>query len=463
MNGRSQALINLMRGWPSTALLPVAQTKAASEAALSSPDIATSSSGLLYGPDAGYQPLREQVAAWLTAFYQPSSAISPERICVTGGASQNLACLLQVFSDPIYTRNVWMVSPTYYLACRIFEDSGFSGKLRSVPEDEDGIDIEFLESEISKSERKAVAEGNNNQVKLKPPRPWSKLYRNLIYAVPTFANPSSRTMSLGRRHQLVRLARRYDALIIADDVYDQLQWSASPRPSESSLERALLPRIVDIDRKIDGGAEREGADGFGNAVSNGSFSKIVGPGCRTGWAEGSEKLAWGLSQVGSSRSGGAPSHLTATLMFKLLESGDLHRHIFHTLQPAYAKRYRITILSIQKHLVPLGVRLPQPGREVVGGYFIWFSLPAPLLADEVATRAQEEEGLIIGQGPLFGVYGDESRVNLEREVRVCFSWEDEEQLAEGIERLGRVIHGMLEERPGARMAPSGAGAIVGQL
>ena len=104
-------------------------------------------------------------------------------------------------------------------------------------------------------------------------------------------------MSLGRRHQLVRLARRYDALIIADDVYDQLQWSASPRPSESSLERALLPRIVDIDRKIDGGAEREGADGFGNAVSNGSFSKIVGPGCRTGWAEGSEKLAWGLSQV----------------------------------------------------------------------------------------------------------------------------------------------------------------------
>ena len=99
----------------------------------------------------------------------------------------------------------------------------------------------------------------------------------------------------------------------------------------------------------------------------------------------------------------------------------------------------------------------------MGGYFIWFSLPAPLLADEVATRAQEEEGLIIGQGPLFGVYGDESRVNLEREVRVCFSWEDEEQLAEGIERLGRVIHGMLEERPGARMAPSGAGAIVGQL
>jgi len=119
------------------------------------------------------------------------------------------------------------------------------------------------------------------------------MYKHVIYVVPTFANPSGRIMSLGRRRQLVRLARQYDALIIADDVYDMLQWPASAENHDSFAERACLPRIVDIDRYLDGGP----ADAFGNAVSNGSFSKIIGPGCRTGWAEGTEKLAYGISQT----------------------------------------------------------------------------------------------------------------------------------------------------------------------
>ena len=103
-------------------------------------------------------------------------------------------------------------------------------------------------------------------------------------------------MSLRRRQQLVSVARQYDALVITDDVYDQLQWqrdSASRRPHDT---QATMPRVVDIDRTLDGGSEREGADGYGNAVSNGSFSKIVGPGVRTGWAESTKKFAYELSQ-----------------------------------------------------------------------------------------------------------------------------------------------------------------------
>lgn len=104
-------------------------------------------------------------------------------------------------------------------------------------------------------------------------------------------------MTFRRRQQLVKLARKYDALIITDDVYDQLQWAATESSTDSSMEHAVLPRIVDVDRDLDNGPERLGADGFGNAVSNGSFSKIAGPGCRSGWAEGTEKLSYGLSQV----------------------------------------------------------------------------------------------------------------------------------------------------------------------
>lgn len=164
MNGFSKArvLIDLLKGWPNPALLPVAQIKTASSVALSNADIFTP--GLLYGPDPGYEPLRKQIADWLTQFYHPPSQIPAERICITGGASQNLACILQVFSDPLFTRNVWMISPTYFLACRIFEDSGFHGRLRSVPEDEEGVDIEYLRKALHQSEMKARAEGKTQPV-----------------------------------------------------------------------------------------------------------------------------------------------------------------------------------------------------------------------------------------------------------------------------------------------------------
>lgn len=104
-------------------------------------------------------------------------------------------------------------------------------------------------------------------------------------------------MTLRRRQQLVELAREYDALIITDDVYDHLQWDMNDDEASAALDVAIQPRIVDVDRLWNGGAERDGADGFGNSVSNGSFSKIVGPGCRTGWAEATPKFTYALSQV----------------------------------------------------------------------------------------------------------------------------------------------------------------------
>lgn len=129
--------------------------------------------------------------------------------------------------------------------------------------------------------------------KLKPPKPWRKIYKHVIYGVPTFANPSGKIMSLRRREALVRLARQYDALIVTDDVYDFLQWSATPDKESTLSDRACVPRIVDVDRYLDGGP----TDEWGHALSNGSFSKLIGPGARTGWAEASDKVAYGLSQT----------------------------------------------------------------------------------------------------------------------------------------------------------------------
>jgi DNA-binding transcriptional MocR family regulator len=273
------------------------------------------------------------------------------------------------------------------------------------------------------------------------------VYKHLIYAVPTFANPSSRIMSLVRREQLVRLARQYDALIVTDDVYDFLQWPASPSASPDSTS-TCVPRIVDIDRFLDGGHDSES---FGNAVSNGSFAKIIGPGVRTGWVEGTPKLAWGASQAGSSRSGGAPSQLTSTFLHQLLQSGSFSAHLHKTLIPSYASRYHKTLGAIQTHLFPLGVTIIKPSSEVAGGYFLWLTLPEGLDAQKIARRAKAEEDLIVAEGALFKVQGDEEGpgMGFERDMRICYAWEDEDKLAEGIERLARIIKSMLSGDTGS--------------
>ncbi|KAF1844236.1 PLP-dependent transferase [Cucurbitaria berberidis CBS 394.84] len=440
----SKKLINLLKGWPSLSLLPTQLLDKATHNVLKHKSIAFPA--LCYGPDAGDSLLRRNVASWLTKFYQPVDPISEERICITGGASQNLACLLQVFTDSVYTRNVWIVAPAYMLSFRIFEDAGFHKKLRSVPEDDEGIDIEYLKREIRRSEDKAK-DANNNEPQFKPQRSWGKIYKHVIYCVPTFSNPSFKTMSLRRREELVRLAREYDALIVTDDVYDFLQWPSSLTPRTLSIDKAEMPRIVDVDRYLDGGAEREGADGFGNAASNGSFSKICGPGLRTGWCEGTEKLSYGVSQTGSSRSGGSPSQLTACFVAETLETGELQRFVFEELQPAYGNRYRRMVQAINKELIPLGVHVPQTDREVVGGYFIWLTLPAPLKGAVLAQRAKDEENVVVAQGEIFQVPGDTEQPGtyFSNHVRVCFAWEDEDMLAEGIERLAQVIRRMQNE------------------
>lgn len=92
-------------------------------------------------------------------------------------------------------------------------------------------------------------------------------------------------------------------------------------------------------------------------------------------------------------------------MASLLESGELLRHIHQTLRPTYAQ----------------------------------LALPESLQAEEVTLRARQEEELIIAPGTMFEVSGDEQGPDLKGKVRLCFSWEEEDLLSEGIERLGKVI------------------------
>ena len=78
---------------------------------------------------------------------------------MTGGASQALACILQVFTDPVATKSVWFVEPAYMLAFRIFEDAGLERKkFRGVEEDEGGIDVGELRRGLDAVEREREGE-----------------------------------------------------------------------------------------------------------------------------------------------------------------------------------------------------------------------------------------------------------------------------------------------------------------
>lgn len=104
-----------------------------------------------------------------------------------------------------------------------------------------------------------------------------RIYRYILYCIPTYSNPTGETLSLEARHRLLQIARKHDVLIVSDDVYDFLG-NIGDNSAEGEDGR-LLPRLVTLDaRDCD-------TNGGGNTLSNCSFSKLLGPGLRCGWIE----------------------------------------------------------------------------------------------------------------------------------------------------------------------------------
>jgi DNA-binding transcriptional MocR family regulator len=481
--------INLLKGWPNPSLLPAKELLEAANAVLTKPDIFTPA--LCYGPDEGHPGLRQALGQWLADFYGPAVSkwrdeklskptsthsldIGMDRIAITGGASQSLGCILSTVTDPLVTRRIWLVAPSYYLAFKVFEDAGFTGRMRAVPEmdgtenqEAAGPNVSWLRQQLKQADEQweQTAREEPDRLKPTPTSKFPKIYKHIIYCVPNFANPSSVTTSVSVREDLVKCAKEFDALVVCDDVYDMLQWPAQPStsPEQSSLPKAHLPRIVDVERYLDGGLEN---DSFGNVISNGSFSKIAAPGVRVGWVEAAPKLAFAVSQAGTTKSGGAPSQLTSTYLTELVTSGVLMNRITKTLQPCYARRYQSMVTAIDEQLVPLGFSLPQPGREVIGGYFLWLGLPEALQSrgQEYVQRAEAEGGVIVASGKTCEVPDDElysmrsddgeeqrklaadvERTKFGGFVRLCFAWEEEERLVKGVMRMAEVAKKMLHE------------------
>ncbi len=132
----------------------------------------------------------------------------------------------------------------------------------------------------------------------KDPEPYRKIYRHIIYCVPTCANPSGKTMSLRRREGLVRLARKYDALVICDDAYDFLQWPVTTETTPAAdlpLVSPLLPRLTDIDRALGPTLHDPPGQHFDMLSATAPLASYSGPASgRAGWRAAQRfRMVWG--------------------------------------------------------------------------------------------------------------------------------------------------------------------------
>lgn len=416
--------INFFRGHPTDSLLATKEILHGVQSLLGKPSRPEdtddeSRNPLTYGPDPGALSVRKLIAEWSGKAHGDTSTINPDAINLTNGASYGAQTALQqaTAAQVGFTKRAFIITPTYFLINAIFHDAGFYNKLTAIPESPvDGVDLHYLESQFEKYDKNEpdVDQAVVDQM-LGVSDPKRKVYKFVIYLVPTFSNPIGSSMSLEKRKKLLELARKYDALILCDDVYDLLDYR------NGTVEK--LPRLVTLDRETV-------TNTHGNTLSNCTFSKLLGPGVRVGWMEtATPALATQCSQGGSIKSGGTPSHMNTMVVGELLKDGTVDK-VISNLNKVYKERAAVMKQNLQNHL-PQGTNI-QGG---TGGYFFWITLPEGYNAEKI-TKECADKGVILASEGNFQVAGDEMLDG--RSFRVSLSYETADRAAEGIKIWGQV-------------------------
>jgi DNA-binding transcriptional MocR family regulator len=223
-------IISFAGGFPDSAMFDVAGISAASQAALQQEPGAA----LQYGATEGYQPLREQIAAFMAA--KGARDLAPDQLVVTTGSQQALDLLGQTMINP--GDKVIVVGPTFLATIQCFRLYG--AEVISAPIDAEGARVDALEKLIAEHQPK------------------------LVYLIPTFGNPSGAMLSLERRKKVLELAVKYQTLVVEDDPYGDLYFGEAPPPS-----------LLALSSEVPGSRDW--------LAHCGSLSKVLSPGLRIGW------------------------------------------------------------------------------------------------------------------------------------------------------------------------------------
>ncbi|GAV52474.1 hypothetical protein ZYGR_0AG04650 [Zygosaccharomyces rouxii] len=430
--------INFFKGHPSFRLLPGKQIAEAAKELLTPDtrdfdDDTRNRHPLTYGSDEGALWVRETICHFNNdeAFrLDPADRArsKPEHLNLNSGASYGVLSILleTTLAHTGYTRQAFVITPTYFLINDCFIDAGFANKTTAIDELGDGkIDLDSLETRLEGLERQHDGLDDSKDLELIN-NPWKstqkKVYRYVLYCIPTFANPSGQTYTLETRRKLIEIARKYDMLILADDVYDMLDY-------EQDVGKLAQPvkRFVHLDRETN-----EDPESFGNTISNATFSKLIAPGLRFGYHESiSQKLVFQLSQGGANTSGGTPSQLNSMIVGTMLQNGSAHK-VLANLRTAYRQR-AIALRQAVNTYLPEGTQM----EPVKGGYFGWVTLPLGYDAKEISQRLKSKYGVILADGSNFEVVGD-TRNWGQRCVRISISFLETQNIEKGVEIWGQV-------------------------
>ena len=319
-----------------------------------------------YGPGGGYAPLREWVAQ--------RHGVASERVVLTVGGLQGFVFYA---AEQLARRpgRVLVEAPTYDRPLKVLAREGV--EIVALPMDDEGLDPDALDVEL--------------RARTDPP--------SFLYTIPTFQNPSGRTLSDERRTRLVEVAREYELAVLEDDPYGLVRFEGVAPPSLLELEG-------------------------GNLVTyTSSFSKTVAPGVRTGYFVLPDNDAAGFEERAISTYI-SPPFLPEAIVWEFIRRGRFEPNL-ERLQMELCARRDAMLGALARHFTR-DASWSTPD----GGYFVWLDLDGTD-ASQLASRA-EEAGVAFVPGAAFFTHGSGRGGNA---ARLAFSYEPPDRIADGIELL----------------------------
>ncbi len=368
-------IISFAGGFPAPELFPVDSIIDVSTSVLEE----DGQRALQYTSTEGVKPLRKWIAVRMNR--QLGIDLDEDNILILHGSQQALDLAGKVFLDE--GDIVLCESPTYLAAINAFR--AYGAKFIEVPCDDNGMIIEEVEKIIETTEG-----------------------IRLIYAIPTFQNPTGRTWSRERREALAKLSAKHNLPVLEDNPYGELRFEGEHLPSIKTF------------------------DQLGNVLYAGTFSKIFCPGYRIGWIAGDKDLIRQFVLVKQSTDLQCNT-LAQMQIAKYVTTYNIDDHIAGLID-VYRRRRDIALRTMEE-VFPKCVRFTRPE----GGLFNWIVLPKEVNAREVLEECLKQKVAFVPGGSFFPNGGNENT------FRLNFSNMPEEKIVTGIKTLGKVLHQFITE------------------